>query len=110
MKLILLRLKLLCSRCSTRNFLKVLFISFPVILCVMYYIITKYHHANEINSLYKKVEIISEKSASNDNQTIIHHSLLRESNSLSFESSAHFWEGTALESKYLLPHKGKPSP
>lgn len=109
MKLILLRLKLLCSRRSTRNFLKILFISLPVVLCVIY-TITKYHHIHEINSLYKKVEIILEKSASNDDQAIIHHSLLRESKDPSFELSAHFWEGTALEPKYLLPHKGKPSP
>lgn len=110
MKLILLRLKLLFTSRSTRSFLKILFISLPIILCVMYYTIKKYHHDMQMDSLYKKVEIILEKSTNNSDQAIIHHSLLRESKDPSLESSEHFWEGTALEPKYLLPHKGKPSP
>lgn len=110
MKLILLRLQMLFTGRSTRSFLKILFISFPIILCLMYYTVIKYRHVMEKDSLYKKIEIILEKPTGNNDQTVIHHSLLRESKDPELESSENFWQGTALEPKYFLPSKGKPRP
>lgn len=109
MKLILLRLQMLFTGRSTRSFLKVLFISFPVILCLVYYAVIKSRHIMETSSLYKKIQMILEKSNAGTNQAVIQHSLLRESKDPELELSENFWQGTALEPKYFLPSKGKPS-
>ena len=114
MKIILLRIKMFFGQKEVKRFILIFFISFPLILGAMYYVIKNIDHlmVGKSEKLFmKEFDKVLLMPRSTNYITIVEKQIfetkIREDVS-AFETNDNFWSGDALNYRYTEPQKGLP--
>ena len=106
-----MRIKMFFTAKSTLDFIKALFISFPIVLVGMYFLILE---VGKNNSNKKREESFAEileltKMPRTTNDFTTYDNTSPNSRDVANDEEAHFWQGSALDYRFTVPKQGNPN-
>ncbi|MGL4677315.1 MAG: hypothetical protein ACRCWI_06575 [Brevinema sp.] len=111
MKLLLLQIRIFFAQKEIKFFLKVIFISLPIMLLISYltfpYILSFFEREDRVKYYERLYEIIDMPGTTNYN-LILDDIFLADPNKYPMGEEPDFWTGDAIEYRYTIPKHGVP--
>lgn len=111
MKIFIMRIKMFFNLQSTKIFLKVFAISFPIVCTLTYFLVLQFidiMDKKDMQDMFSDFSEIVDTRPIPDNDVIIDYSKPEQRKVIN-NSNPYFWKGDALKYRYTIPGQGIPN-